>query len=259
MADSKTAPWDLEEARRLIAQVNGRSQLDLAAPCVRSLVDREFYARFHFQRAKACLRRYERKNLNSDHSMLALLGGDDAGWQKFNIVIRQLSADITACIQSIHSLPDILACSVYFSLALDRVAVPSGRQKVNHWFVLKTVAAMPEMEAVTRGLASVSEGDGFRHLAELANRSKHYSIVFPSLSADLTGERAERHALQIPAFTSRGAVFPQVYVGDFLPPIYEQVNRAVIATGKATLAELQRAAASKAGLNPSGDQGKGTR
>jgi hypothetical protein len=231
--------WHVQRTRDAIERVYGRSQLDLAAPCLRSLGDRQFYARFHYQRAEATLKRYIRAHLNDQELMLAVLGANPPASYRFNVAIRKMAADITASVQSLHAIPDILASSAYYSLALDQKIKPKGRRFVNHRFVTDSIANIPQLQSVHAGLRTAAEDEPYKHLAALANQSKHYSIVFPALNIDLTGERPERHSLVFPAFKVRGIQYPQVFVTEFLPPIYEQISAAVLATGHAIHACLQ--------------------
>lgn len=232
-------PWDVEATRQAVRRLYGKSQLDLAVPCLRSLADRQFYARFHFGRARASLARYI-KTLDPEDPMPTLFGQDEEGWQRFNVVIRKLAADVTACVQSIHALPDILASAVYYSLALDRTHTPRDGGYVNHAFVVNALASL-KAQAVRASLSQMTLSSSYKHLAALSNQSKHYSIVFPALNTDLTGEREQQHMLVIPAFKSKSETYPQVFVSEFLPPVYEQTNTAVLATGHALLAHLRSA------------------
>lgn len=234
-------PWDMEATRQAVRRLHGKAQLELAAPCLRSLADRQFYARFHFGRARAGLARYI-KTLDPEDPTPTLFGQDEEGWQRFNVVIRKLAADVTACVQSIHALPDILASAVYYSLALDRTHKPRDGGYVNHAFVVKALTSLRGAEAIRISLGQMTASPNYKHLAALSNQSKHYSIVFPALTTDLTGQREQQHMLVVPAFRSRSGVYPQVFVSEFLPPVYEQTNNAVLSTGHALLAHLRSAA-----------------
>ncbi len=234
-------PWDLEVTKRAIKRLHGRDQLELVAPCMRSLSDRQFYARFHFNRARSGLARYV-KTLDPNDPLPTIFGQNDQGWQRFNVVIRKLAADITACIQSIHTLPDILASTVYYSMALNKTHAPRDGGYVNHAFVVKALASVPHCEAVRAPLREMTSSPGYKHLAALSNQSKHYSIVFPALNTDLTGERKEQHMLVLPAFRCKSGPYPQVFVSEFLPPVYEHATRSILSTGHALLARLHSAA-----------------
>lgn len=235
-------PWDAEATRRAIQQAFGREQLDRARPCIRSLSDRQFYARFHYQRAQQTLKRYVRAHLQFKDFLTISCGADQQEWNRFNIVIRKLGADLTACIQSLHSIPDVLASAVYYSLQLNKQFTPKNGRYVNHPFVLECMEDLDHLSAVHEQLAAAVAGSGYKHLAALANQSKHYSIVFPALNADLTGTREEQYLLAFPGFESGRGSFPQVYVREFLPPVHEQLSRSVVLAGNA-LNELLRSAA----------------
>lgn len=234
-------PWDVRSTRRLIERSFDRAQLDLAAPSLRSLYDRDFYSRFHYQRACSTLRRYVKTHLDGTDPFPTFFGLDEPAWNRFNVVIRKVAADVTACIQSIHAVPDILASAAYFSLALDRQYKPKHGY-INHAFVKDSIKGRADLRAVYSGLCAVTRGNDYKHLAALANRSKHYSIVFPALSTDLTGKRSEQHLLVLPTFKVRSKIYPEVYLTEFLPPVHAQVSEAVVRTGHAILACLKRAA-----------------
>lgn len=239
---SAVEPWHVDITRDSILRVFGEAQLELARPCLRSLSDRQFYARFHYQRADATLRRYVRVHLRDKSFVPIALGADEAEWNRFNLVIRKLGADLVACVQSMHSLPDILASAVYYSLQLDRNAKPPPGRYVNHRFLLDELSNRREFSEIATFLRQAVSGSKFKHLAALANQAKHYSIVFPSLNADLTGERAKPYMVAFPEFKTARATYPQVFVADLLPPVHEQLSKAVVGTGHALNNYLQRAA-----------------
>jgi hypothetical protein len=236
--------WYVKGTRKAIERVHGRNQLELVKPCLRSLYDRQFYSRFHYQRAESTLKRYVRKHLSDKDFFPIAFGVDEPAWNRFNVVIRKVAADLIACIQSLHAIPDILASAVYYSLALDRTIKPRQGGFVNHEFVTKSLDKdeFVHLKAVNAALRIATKHGAYKHLAALANQSKHYSIVFPALNSDLTGERPEQYMLTFPAFTARGKPYPQVYVSEFVPPMYEQISKSVLETGHAIDVCLQSAA-----------------
>lgn len=233
--------WHVEATRKAIERVYGRRQLELARPCLRSLDDRQFYARFHYKRAESTLKRYVRVHLRDKDFLPIALGVDEQEWYRFNIMLRKVAADLTACIQSLHAIPDIFASSVYYSLALDRRVQPKAGGFVNHAFLITAISGFDELRGVNGGLRAATVGTAYKHLAALANQSKHYSIVFPALNSDLTGKRSDQYLLVFPRFLVRGKPYPQVFVTEFLPPVYEQLSKSVVETGRAIHACLQSA------------------
>ena len=236
-------PWDVARMRRAIERKFGKPQADLAHPCLRSLWDRQFYAWFHYQRAEQTLKRYVRTHLSTKEFVTIAVGADREEWHRFNLVIRKIGADVTACVQSLHALPDILASAVYYSLALNTRFAPKPGRYVNHEFVCDQLKAHPDVGSVVVPLSAATTGVAFKHVAALANQSKHYSIIFPALDADLTGKRAEQYMLSFPGFITKRKRYPQALVSDLLPPVHEQLSRSIVEAGHTITALLQPGAA----------------
>jgi len=231
--------WDVEATRQAIQQAHGKQQLELARPCLRSLYDRQYYARFHYQRAERTLKHYVSRDLKGKDFLPIALGIDEPEWNKFNLVIRKIGADLTACIQSLHSLPDILASAVYFSLALNLSHKPPSGKFVNHAFVNQVLHGEPTFGLLVNSFRRATEGADFKHLAALANQSKHYSIVFPSLQEVQTSEHPDRYLMCFPQFKSGKHPYPQVYVKEFVPRVYDQLTRSSLEVGRGIHALLE--------------------
>lgn len=177
--------WDIEETREHIRRLFGDDQLELAKPCLRSVVDRQTYARIHFQDAKAKIDSYTQTALQ-DASLFDVTFGDSEAWVEFNIFLREVGAHLTACVQSIHAVPDILAHAIYYSLGLNQATGALKARDVCAGSVLRLLRRERQLSAITALLESLMSTDTFAHLAALANQAKHRSIVFPSLDEDLT-------------------------------------------------------------------------
>lgn len=106
-------PWNLKETREHVLRLFGRKQLELAAPSLRSVNDRQTYARIHFQAARATIEAYVSAELQDASLLEVTLGGDQESWVKFNVFTREVGAHLTAYVQSIHAVPDILANALY--------------------------------------------------------------------------------------------------------------------------------------------------
>lgn len=231
--------WDIEETREHIRRLFGDDQLELAKPCLRSVVDRQTYARIHFQDAKAKIDSYTQTALQ-DASLFDVTFGDSEAWVEFNIFLREVGAHLTACVQSIHAVPDILAHAIYYSLGLNQATGALKARDVCAGSVLRLLRRERQLSAITALLESLMSTDTFAHLAALANQAKHRSIVFPSLDEDLTGTRKKRHMVLFPAFVYDDGSFPQVFADDFLSVEYERFSRCVVDTGIQLNAVLQR-------------------
>lgn len=230
--------WDVEETRKQIRRLFGEDQLELAKPCLRSVVDRQTYARIHFQDAKAKIDSYTQTALQ-DASLFEVTFGDSEAWVEFNIFIREVGAHLTACVQSIHAVPDILAHAIYYSLGLNRSASALKPRDICPGSVLRLLRREPQLNAVTTLLESLVSTETFAHLAALANQAKHRSIVFPVMNEDITGTRERRHMVMFPAFIYDDSPYPQVFADDFLAVEYERSSQCVVNAGIELNAVLQ--------------------
>ncbi|MBK5913857.1 hypothetical protein CCR84_05885 [Rhodocyclus purpureus] len=207
--------WEIEETREHIRRLFGDDQLELAKPCLRSVVDRQTYARIHFQDAKAKIDSYTQTTLQNA-SLFEVSFGDSEAWVDFNIFIREVSAHLTACVQSIHAVPDILAHAIYYSLGLNQAVGALKARDICAGSVLKLLKREPLLNTIASLLDSLVSAEKFTHLAALTNQAKHRSIVFPTLNEDLTGTREKRHIVAFPAFVHDDRTFPQVFADDFI-------------------------------------------
>lgn len=231
--------WHIDETREHIRRLFGREQLELANPCIRSVVDRQIYARIHFQDARAKIDAYIQAELQDASLLDVTLGGDAEAWAEFNIFIREAGAHLTACVQSIHSVPDILSHAVYYSLGLNRTAGALKARDIGVANILKLLKRETEFVGISSLLETYVRDESFRHLSALANQAKHKSIVFPSLNEDWTGERPKLHVVVFPAFSYDEVVYPQVQADELLSCEYERCSKLVVNTGIELNALLQ--------------------
>lgn len=222
-------PWDLDETRQHVHRLFGDDQLELAKPCLRSVVDRQIYARIHYQDARAKIDSYVERALK-DKSLFVTFCDSEA-WVEFNIVIREVGAHLTACVQSIHAVPDILAHAIYYSLGLNHHSSALKSRDVSAANVLKLLKRDSRFVPITSLLNSLVSAATFTHLSALANQAKHRSIVFPSLNEDLTGTREKRHMVIFPTFAYEESRYPQVFADDFIAAEYERSSQCVINIG----------------------------
>lgn len=234
--------WNLEETRKHVARLYGRNQLELAKPCFQSVFDRQMYAWIHYQDACTKIDAYVQAQLQDTSLLEVTFGGRDEAWEEFNIFVRELGAHLTACIQSMHALPDILAHAVYYSLGLNIAPAALKSRDVGAASVMKLLKSDTGLATLNSLLAELINGSGFVYLSALANQAKHRSIVFPSLSEDWTGERNERHMVIFPAFSYGSACYPQVFADEFLKTEYERCSGLVVEIGSSLNALLRNRA-----------------
>ena len=230
--------WQLDELKGHITRLYGSEQLELARPCIRSVVDRQIYASIHYRDAQAKVNSYLAAEFQHD-SMLEDIFEDQESWGKFNFFIREVAAHLTACVQSMHAVPDIMAHVVYYGLGFNRLSTPLKSRDVGVKSVLKLLKRDTGLSTLHSLLEKFADDDNFVYLSALANQAKHRSIIFPEFSEDWTGKRADCHTIMIPAFSFEGIRHPQVVAKEFLQLEYARGSKAIVDIGVELNAILQ--------------------
>lgn len=220
--------WDLQETRKTVERIYGRDQLQLIAPCLRSVADRQGYAYVHYQDFRKLLEDYLKSNAEHLPETFLYWTSLDGGQEEFDEFILRVGAQVTACVQSLHSIPDILAHVIYFAIGLN-LDNSIDAHKVNVGSVSQKLQLIPGAVELRRILNSFK--DGGAHLSALANRAKHRSVVLPSFSEDWTGQRAERHTILIQRFEHDGVAYPEVMAKSFLQNEFDRTTKLFVQAG----------------------------
>ena len=232
--------WNIQETRDLVAQRFGRHQLDLASPSIQSVVDRQRYARYHYQETIKLFDNFVSTHLTDASLLEVTLGVDEGARGEFELFITKVGAHVLSCVQSMHAVGDILAHAVFFSLGMNLAPRPLTERAISLTNVIERLRTTTSFRPVFALVEELQTGGDFDQLTALANHSKHRSIIRASLSEDLTGKCPERHALKMERFKFCGTTYPEVSVRQFLGPEYDRCSKLVIDIGNAINHVLQQ-------------------
>jgi hypothetical protein len=228
-------PWDLNKTNGLVERVFGREQRAIVHPCLRSIVDRQYFARYHYGEADRLLKAFQRKHLSNQHLLVAIHGGNESSRIAFENLMIKAGAHVTACIQAMHAIPDILASGVYFALGLNRSPDALSDRSVNIANVTNHIMREPSYVNLAVLLDEVRTGSGYEHVSAISNLSKHRTVIRHSLNQDMTGTRKELHEFQITSFEKAtkggGKHYPAISLADLLTPEFFRVGGLVVRIG----------------------------
>jgi hypothetical protein len=233
------ATWSLKDTYALVRKAFGTEQERLAKASTQSVVDRQNFARYHFSEARRLQKSFEQKYLGQNLLIDPHGQNTERSRVAFEVFMVKAGAHATAAIQSVHAIPDILAHAVYYSAVqqANPPALPDREVAVNT--VARLLARTSELAVLARMLRQSHAGESWRHLAAVANTSKHRSVVRATLSEDWTGTRKNFRELHISAFEREGRGFPAVSLQALLEPEYNRLSRLVIEIGHALTAHLR--------------------
>jgi hypothetical protein len=132
------------------------------------VVDRQDYARYHYQEAMGLLSEFSAKHLTKKPLIAVVFGGDnDARWE-FETLMTKLGAHTIACIQSIHAIPDIVAHSFYYSLGLNLDTDPLKERTISAKTVEKRLRRDPRFLVLAEVLSELTTQGKSAYLAALS-------------------------------------------------------------------------------------------
>jgi hypothetical protein len=237
--------WNLEETRQLIQKLYGGEQLELARPSLNSMIERRDHANIHWHNTRRLLDRFARHATTRPLFTIAFGAEGDTARDRYYWDLAKAQAYIIAIVQSLHSIPDICAHAIYYSLALDNGPTRIMNDRDINAKNVKGMLAATGLATLHNLYSGLSQGGEFNHLAAISNRSKHRSIVRPSLREDYTGTK-DKVRLEFPAFTHGRVHYPGVPVREFTEREYNRCARLIVDIGNA-LNEILRERAQSAG------------
>ena len=223
-------PWRLPETHKLVLTRFGRGQERLTQDCTRSIVDRQNFARYHYQEVRRLAKQFEQKYLAERLSLIELHASDRMR-TAFEGFILKAGAHATACVQSVHAIPDILANAIYYAAALNLTSAVIPEHQVGVASVaklLRRVALAPQLAQI---LSKATQGSDWEYLSAVSNTSKHRSVVRSSFNEDWTGKRKNRRELQFSMFERGDKHYRSRSFEDTIGPEYDRIGKVVIETG----------------------------
>ena len=221
--------WNLSQLRDNVATQHGDAQLEHLSPSLNSIVDRQIYARFHFQEANRILN--ELLKDRDDQSILIdlVFGADREAHHEFANSRRFAEAHITACVQSLHSLSDILAHAIYYALGLNLDDATKLRPNRIYLHVVKPLLPAGKMSFLIQELVEHAD---YRYLADIVNHSKHRRVVQTPYTVDVTGTATPPHGLKFAAFVYDGRAYPARWVYPFVESEYSRQSDLITRIGE---------------------------
>jgi hypothetical protein len=224
--------WNLTETHTLVRTLFSHEQEQFVRESTRSVNDRKIFASYHFTEAMRLSRAFERKHLSGTKSLPHLhTQGAEGKRLAFERYIAKAGAHSLAAVQSIHAIPDILAHVVYFATGQNLKRHSLKEPEIAVGTVAIALRRECSFTSLSKPLASLQSGTGWRHVAAVCNMSKHRSVVRSSLNEDWTGTRKNFRELYVSSFERHGVAYPPKSLRDLLEPEYDRISLAVVEIG----------------------------
>ena len=227
--------WDLKQLRESVESLYGRSQRKAISPSIDSIEQRRGFASYHYLEALRVMKEATSAHESDMEIMLLMMDADEEASREFRWASFQAAAHITACVQSMHCIADMLAHTLYYAygMNLDQEKVLDA-----HRVGIRSVSQRLPEGAVKDQLKTLVEHESFLYLSALTNHSKHRSMVKASYTLDLTGEAAASHGLKFSGFEYGIEEFTERWVRPTLEAEYNRQATLIISIGQALNASL---------------------
>lgn len=225
--------WNLQDTRDQVEHRYGQSQLLIVRKCLDSIIDRQRYAKYHFNEYHRLLAEHIDEQLVSKSIYRITLAFEPDERTELDLCLTRVSANIIACIQSLHSLADIFSHTVYFTLGLNTKQYKLDERKINIRSVAHTLKRMTDFSEIAAILDGIIKHDNFVYLDALVNHSKHRSIVGMVLSVDPPADGQPPYALLFEEFVYDKEPYPSRDIQLFIDPAYEWISQEIDVCGEA--------------------------
>ncbi|WP_460159608.1 hypothetical protein [Pseudomonas sp. S3_F07] len=200
-----------------------------------SIEQRQGFASYHYHEALRIITAATSAHRDGLQMMLLIFGEDEQASRTFQSAGFQAAAHITACVQSMHTVAEMLAQSLYYAFGMN---LDKKKALQPHRVGVRTVSIRLPEGVVKDLLNSLVGHDSFIYLSALTNHSKHRSMVRTNYSLDFTGEAASSHGLRFSAFEYDGERFSERWVRPTLESEYNRQATLVVEIGQALNAAL---------------------
>jgi hypothetical protein len=245
--------WDVDITRKHLENLYGHERFDLyqqkridfLRPYLQSVLDRRTYAGIHFHDLQTLFDEFVQTNLQKSSVIKFRIGEDRQAQNKLDDFIRRIGAYFIACIHSIHSVPDILAHVIYYSLAMDTDKSKLSLVSIGSDSVIKKLESVADATDLRNLMVNLVKGGSFPHLSALSNHSKHRSLIPHLLRESLLSEQPDRHTIRISTFEYKNEIYPEVIAKDFLADEYKHLSLITIKIGNELNSLLAKRVANK--------------
>lgn len=220
--------WNIEETRELVISRFGEDQLELAKPCLQSVNDRLTFSKFHYIEINSLFSAFKSSHLGEGETIIGL--SESAEKEYFQMMLK-IGAHAVACLQSLHSVGDILANAIYFSIGMNLSLHPLKDREISIYSVQKKLKGIPEFNEITTEVDLLLESNEYLYLAAAANSSKHRNLVPPNITEDWTGTKLKLHEITFEPFIHAGKSYMRCPIGEPLKPVFEKFSKLIVNSG----------------------------
>jgi len=216
--------WDLAALRDNVQRLFGDDQRRIVSNCIRSVVDRREFSRYHYREAMRAIA--AKIDGRPDYEvMAAMMGAYDKETGSFEDARFTAYLHIVASVHNMRAVADNLVHLVYFAIGMNLDKDTCIEERRISWNKVKeSLGAL----GVRRDLDALHSHEDFKYLAALDNHCKHRGIVDIGFTISAV---EDTHGMRINAFSYEGTDYPQRWVKPLLNAEYQRQETQIMLAG----------------------------
>ncbi|WP_372947817.1 hypothetical protein [Mariniphaga sp.] len=208
--------WKPSELRDKVNNRYGEKQVQLFEPAMSSFSWKLLIANYHADEHGKIIKRLLRRQTGSKNERLlkiALNFGSNELVQKNNIDLFTAEANLIAFAQTLHSMADILAHIIYYSLSEDSF-IPVDEDRISLRYILEKLKDLPEFSPLKAEIENLINLSSFQYLNAYVNTVKHRRLISSNLFTSLIDKKS--FGFKIMAFEYRNMSYNEKNSKDFI-------------------------------------------
>lgn len=210
--------WDTPKLLNAVKEKYGEKQFELLRPSLNSVSWKLLMAQYHASESKKIIERALPENEENEKlkitKMFFAVASNRQEAKKFNMARFCAEAHIVAFAQALHSVVDIVAQVLIFSLKLNLNSNLS--EESNIFDVKKYLINQPSFAAISHTIEKLLESYEFRYLQAYTNVTKHRSLVAKDYTLNFNPNINRSHGFVIDKFTYKGKSFTERWADEFI-------------------------------------------
>lgn len=226
--------WNHKELQENIENLFGKKQQELLSPCLKTIDTKKFNATYHYEEVERLINE-ELKKIASDNAKLLEISynEDSEEFKNAKLVLKKAGAHIIACLQSLHSLADVLAHAIYFALNMNNDPKTKIKaRKVSFSSLLQRLDLVVGAGQIKIKFDYLRTDGEFSYLSDIVNCSKHRNLIRTNFWINLDQNKEySAECLEFHRFEFNGDTHAQRRIVEFIKNEYSRIDALAIEIG----------------------------
>ena len=192
--------WKTETLR---LHVNDTQKEDLYLDMSRaldSINENMEFCSYHYKEIESLITNHMKKNADNSYFKLVLTADESVKINEYQFTVA-CRAHIIALIRTLHSLPDLIAQVIYFSLGLNLINKTNlGKKNIDFRGVKRILKNNSEYKNLSAKMDELVTCEEYKYFNRLVNNVKHKSNVRPKLTYNFKGKGRDIYEFNFDAF-----------------------------------------------------------